>query len=81
MVEFVERAKVALLVGLLAGALFLLAQLAYALLVVMPGRITGGGALAVSVDFWWAVRFAALAGAAYLTWHIWPKNGERPRLH
>jgi hypothetical protein len=60
---------------------FLLGQLPYALLVVMPGRITGGGTLTVSVDFWWAMRFAALAGVVYLTWHIWPKNGARPRSH
>ena len=77
MTRFVGEVKVALLVALLAGAIFLFGQLLYAQLVVMPRRIISGGALAVGVDIWWAARFAAIAFVVYLAWQMWPGRKGR----
>jgi hypothetical protein len=65
-----KEAGVALLVGFVAGAIFLLGQLIYAQLVVMPQLITGGRSLAVSVDGRWSLGAALLSATGYLAWHI-----------
>ena len=65
---------VALLFGFIAGGVFLLGQLLYAQLVVMPRLIASGGSLAVSVDIWWAVRAAVVACIGYLAWQMWPRR-------
>jgi hypothetical protein len=67
---------VALLVAFVAGAVFLLGQLMYAQLVLMPRVVASGSAvLAVSVDIKWTVAVAALAFAAYLARRMWRRNG------
>jgi uncharacterized iron-regulated membrane protein len=68
---------VALLFGFIAGGIFLLGQLMYAQLVLMPRLVARGDSLAVSVDIWWAVRAAAVACIGYLAWMMWP--GRKPR--
>lgn len=65
---------VALLFGFIAGGVFLLGQLMYAQLVLMPRQITSSGTLAVSVDVWWAVRAAVVACIGYLAWQMWPRS-------
>ena len=67
-----REAGVALLVGFIAGAVFLLGQLMYAQIVVMPRLVaSGSGVLAVSVGVSPAVRAAAVAAVVYLAWRIW----------
>lgn len=69
---------VALLVAFVVGAVFLLGQLMYAQLVLMPRQVASGSSvLAVSVETQWAVRVAAAAFAVYLTWRLWPRGGRR----
>lgn len=69
---------VALLVAFVAGAVFLLGQLMYAQLVLMPRVVaSGSGILAVNVDVKWAVVAAALAFAAYLTRRLRAGAGRR----
>lgn len=69
---------VALLVGFVAGAVFLLGQLMYAQLVLMPRVVaSGSGVLAVDVAVKWAVGVAALAFAAYLTSRLWAGASRR----
>jgi hypothetical protein len=69
---------VALLVAFAAGAVFLLGQLMYAQLVLMPRVVaSGSGVLAVRVDIKWAVGVAALAFGVYLTRRMWPRAGRR----
>jgi hypothetical protein len=63
-----REAGVALLVGFVAGAIFLLGHLMYAQLVLMPRLITSGSSLSVSVDIRWSVRAALLAAVVYLAW-------------
>ena len=63
----VKEAGVALLVAFVAGAIFLLGQLMYAQIVLMPRLVaSGSGQLAVGVDFRWAVGAAAIAFVVYL---------------
>ena len=67
---------VALLAAFVAGAVFLLGQLMYAQLVLMPRVVASGSAvLAVRVDVKWTVAVAAVAFAAYLTRRMWPRTG------
>jgi hypothetical protein len=74
----IREIGVALLVAFVAGAVFLLGQLMYAQLVLMPRVVaSGSGVLAVSVDIKWAVGVAALAFAVYLTRRMWPRAGRR----
>lgn len=74
----IKEIGVALLVAFVAGAVFLLGQLMYAQLVLMPRVVaSGSGILAVSVDAKWAVGAAAFAFAAYLTRRLWPGAGRR----
>ena len=69
----IREVGVALLVAFVAGAIFLLGQLMYAQLVLMPRVITrGSGTLAVRVDIKWAVGAAAAAFAVYLLWRLRP---------
>lgn len=69
---YLKAAGVALLVAFVAGAVFLLGQLMYAQLVLMPRVMaSGSGVLAVTVEVWWAARVAAVAFVVYLTWRIW----------
>jgi len=71
----VKAVGVALLVAFIAGAIFLLGQLMYAQLVLMPRQMASGSdVLAVTVDIWWALPVAAAAFVVYLTWRIWPKR-------
>ena len=71
--RYVTTVGVALLVGFIAGAIFLLGQLMYAQIVLMPRQMaTGSSALAVSVDIRWAARVAAVAFVVYLTWLLRP---------
>ena len=73
---YVKAVGVALLVAFIAGSIFLLGQLMYAQIVLMPRQVaTGSSALAVSVDIRWAVRVAAVAFVVYLTW--WLRPGRR----
>ena len=66
---------IAVLVAFVAGAIFLLGQLMYAQLVLMPRMVASGSSvLAVNVEIWWAVRVAAAAFAIYLTWRLWPSE-------
>jgi len=70
----IREIGVALLVAFVAGAVFLLGQLMYAQLVLMPRVVaSGSGVLAVNVDIKWAALAAAAAFAVYLTWRLWPK--------
>ena len=74
----IREIGVALLVAFVAGAIFLLGQLMYAQLVLMPRVVAGGsGILAVSVDAKWAVGAAALAFAVYLMRRLWAGAGRR----
>jgi hypothetical protein len=69
----IREIGVALLVAFVAGAIFLLGQLMYAQLVLMPRVVaSGSGVLAVSVDITWAAGAAATAFAAYLAWRLRP---------
>ncbi len=70
MVRFAKNAGVALLVGFVAGAIFLLGQLMYAQLVLMPRRMTTTGSLSVSIDSQWSLLVAVLAAVAYLAWQM-----------
>ena len=70
----IREIGVALLVAFVAGAVFLLGQLMYAQLVLMPRVVaSGSGVLAVSVDIKWAALAAAAAFVVYLAWRLWPK--------
>ena len=72
-----REAGVGLLVAFVAGAIFLLGQLMYAQIVVMPRLVaSGSGVLAVSVDFRWALGAAAAAFVVYLATTI-PTKGPR----
>ena len=72
-----KEVGVALLVAFMAGAVFLLGQLMYAQLVLMPRQMTSGSnVLAVTVQVRWAVLVAAAAFVVYLTWRFW-RRGER----
>ena len=75
--QYVQKVGVALLVGFMAGAIFLLGQLVYAQLVLMPRLVASGGSLAVGVDVSWAVRAAGLAFVVYLAWLLWPGRRRR----
>jgi hypothetical protein len=63
---------VALLVGFVAGAIFLLGQLMYAQLVLMPRLMTTTGSLAVSVNARWSILVAGIAALVYLAWQMRP---------
>jgi hypothetical protein len=70
--RYVRALGVALLVAFVAGAIFLLGQLMYAQIVLMPRQVaTGSSTLAVYVQVWWAVRVAAVAFVVYLTLWLW----------
>ena len=70
-----KEAGVALLVGFVTGAVFLLGQLMYAQIVVMPRLVAGGsGVLAVAVNVRWAVGVAIVAFMSYLAWSLWPRR-------
>ncbi|HET9195413.1 MAG TPA: hypothetical protein VFO21_21180 [Vicinamibacterales bacterium] len=74
----IREIGVALLVAFVVGAVFLLGQLMYAQLVLMPRLVaSGSGILAVSVDAKWAVGAAALAFGVYLTRRLWAGAGRR----
>jgi hypothetical protein len=63
-----KEVGVALLVGFIAGAVFLLGQLMYAQLVLMPRLVASGkDVLAVTVEARWSLAAAAVAFLAYLT--------------
>ena len=69
----IREVGVALLVAFVAGAIFLLGQLMYAQLVLMPRVVASGSStLAVSVGIQWALLAAAVAFVVYLTWRFWP---------
>ena len=72
MIRFAREAGVALLVGFVAGAIFLLGQLMYAQLVLMPRLMTTTGSLAVSVNARWSILVAGLAAVVYLAWQMRP---------
>ena len=70
-----KETGVALLVGFIGGAVFLLGQLMYAQIVVMPRLVaSGSGVLAVTVEIRWAVVAAAVACVAYLAWRTWSRG-------
>ena len=72
MARLVEDVGVAVVVGFVAGAIFLFCQLLYAQLVVMPRLVASGtGVLAVSVGIRPAVQAAAAAFVVYLAWRTW----------
>ena len=74
----IREVGVALLVALVAGAVFLLGQLMYAQLVLMPRVVASGSSiLAVDVDVKWAVGAAAVAFVAYLIRRLWAGAGRR----
>lgn len=74
----IREIGVALLVAFVVGAVFLLGQLMYAQLVLMPRVVASGSSvLAVSIDVKWAVGAAALAFGAYMTRRLWPGAGRR----
>ena len=75
MIRFAREAGVALLVGFMAGAIFLLGHLMYAQLVLMPRLITSGSSLSVSVDPRWSFRVAVLVAVVYLVWQLRPRRG------
>ena len=77
MLYLAKEAGVALLVGFVAGAIFLLGHLMYAQLVLMPRLITSGSSLSVSVDPRWSLRAAVLAAVVYLAWQL-RARGRRP---
>jgi hypothetical protein len=75
----VKEIGVALLFAFIAGAIFLLGQLMYAQLVLMPRAMTSGSnVLAVTVEVRWAVLAAAVAFAGYVTSRLWlpPSSGS-----
>jgi hypothetical protein len=73
MARLLNEVGVALLVAFVAGAIFLLGQLIYAQLVVMPRLIASGtGVLAVSVGIRPAVLAAGVAFVVYLAWQMRP---------
>ena len=76
MMRFARETGVALLVGFVAGAIFLLGQLMYAQLVLMPRLMTTTGSLAVWVNARWSILVAGLAAVVYLTWQMRP--GRKP---
>ena len=76
-VPYLQKVGLALLVGFVAGAIFLLGQLVYAQLVLMPRLVAGGGSLAVGVDVSWALRAAGLVFVVYLVWLLWPGRRRR----
>ena len=68
-----QKVGLALLVGFVAGAIFLLGHLMYAQLVLMPRiMVSGSGPLAVPVDIWWSLRAAVMTFVLYLAWQLWP---------
>ena len=70
-----QEVGVALLVGFIAGAVFLLGQLMYAQIVVMPSLVAAGsGVLAVAVDARLAAGAAIVAFVAYLAWRMRPRG-------
>ena len=70
-----KETGVALLVGFITGAVFLLGQLMYAQIVVMPRLVArGSGMLAVAVNVRWAVGVAIVAFVSYLAWTSWPRR-------
>jgi hypothetical protein len=70
-----KETGVALLVGFITGAVFLLGQLMYAQIVVMPRLVArGSGMLAVAVNVRWAVGVAIVAFVSYLAWTLWPRR-------
>jgi hypothetical protein len=72
-IALLKEVGVALLVAFVAGAVFLLGQLMYAQLVLMPRQVVSGSrSLAVSVGIQWAVGAAAVAFVVYLTWRFRP---------
>ena len=74
----IREVGVALLVAFVAGAVFLLGQLMYAQLVLMPRVVASGSSiLAVNVDVKWAVGAAALVFAVYVTGRLWLGVGRR----
>ena len=69
----IKEIGVALLVAFVAGAIFLLGQLMYAQLVLMPRVVaSGSGVLAVNVDIRWAAAAAVAAFVVYLSRRLWP---------
>ena len=76
MMRFARETGVALLVGFVAGAIFLLGQLMYAQLVLMPRLMTTTGSLSVPVNAQWSILVAGLAAVAYLAWQMRP--GRKP---
>ncbi len=72
--RFAREAGVALLVGFVAGAIFLLGHLMYAQLVLMPRLMTTTGSLSVAVDARWSLRVALLAAIGYLAWQMRKKR-------
>ena len=69
----IREVGVALLVAFVAGAIFLLGQLMYAQLVLMPRVVASGSStLAVSVGIQWALLAAAVAFVVHLAWRFWP---------
>ena len=69
----IREVGVALLVAFVAGAIFLLGQLMYAQLVLMPRVVASGSStLAVSVGIQWALLAAAVAFVVHLAWRLWP---------
>jgi hypothetical protein len=74
----IREIGVALLVAFVAGAIFLLGQLMYAQLVLMPRVVaSGSGVLAVDVHIKWAAGAAAAAFAVYLIWRLRPGTDRR----
>ena len=76
MIRFAKEAGVSLLVGFIAGAIFLLGQLMYAQLVLMPRLMTSSGSLSVSVNARWSLLAAVFAAVVYFGWQMRP--GRRP---
>lgn len=73
MIAVLKEIGVALLVAFMAGAVFLLGQLMYAQLVLMPRQMTSGSSvLAVTVQVRWAVLVATAAFVLYLAWRFRP---------
>ena len=67
MAAVIREAGVALLVAFVVGAIFLLGQLMYAQLVLIPRQMTSGSnVLAVTVQVSWAVLVGAAAFVLYL---------------
>ena len=73
----IRDAGVALLVAFVVGAIFLLGQLMYAQLVLIPRQMTSGSnVLAVTVQVRWAVLVAAAAFVLYLASRLRAKGAK-----